>query len=310
MNIEELSKMTESELRTRANVCLERLETESAMEREHHVAEAQFYLAEIRRRRQREERAEDAQIAHRDYKLEVWVIVLIGLEILLSIAGLIMSHVEAGNQTVVLNGLKTDLDNLNISSSNTAVTLASLATAQDSTLATEKQNATTISSMNSAMQNQLNILRQDQQQRLKELAKKPILRLLSGNIPIDSLSERPLLAKELTATNATYEFVLTNIGDTNGRNFFVHIGTDNKNVTLSTDNGSQKLLIPSDQNVVNAISVPLQIMVSSGKLVLVVKCQYPAGTKPFNIIFWANGENVPNVSLGSIKVTPPALSFP
>ena len=74
MNIEEMSNMTESELRGRANTCLEHFETESAMEREHHVAEAQFYLAEIERRKHAEERIEGEKIASRDYNLEIWVI--------------------------------------------------------------------------------------------------------------------------------------------------------------------------------------------------------------------------------------------
>jgi hypothetical protein len=164
--------------------------------------------------------------------------------------------------------------------------------------------------MNTAMQNQLDILRQDQRQRLKELAKKPQIRLLSGGVPLDSLPLHPISAKELTATNATYEFVLTNVGDANAKNFYVHIGTHNKNVILSADNASQKLLMPSDQNVSSAISLPLQIIIPDGQLALVIRCQYPAGTKPFDVQFWANGENVPNVSLGSINVTPPALSIP
>jgi hypothetical protein len=57
MNIDELTGLSEAELQNRANACLKALETESAQEKEHH-AEAQFYLAEIERRRQRADRAE------------------------------------------------------------------------------------------------------------------------------------------------------------------------------------------------------------------------------------------------------------
>ena len=40
-------------------------------------------------------------------------------------------------------------------------------------------------------------------------------------------------------------------------------------------------------------------------LAIVIKLQYPAGTKIFDIQAWANGENIPNMSLGTVNVVVP-----
>ena len=70
MNIEQLSTMTDSELRVRANAHLEHLdsETESDMTKEHHVAQAQIYLTELDRREQAQERVKAAKIAKVAYE--------------------------------------------------------------------------------------------------------------------------------------------------------------------------------------------------------------------------------------------------
>jgi hypothetical protein len=73
MNIDEVHKMTESQLRKKADDCLKDFEQESDMTKEHHVAQAQFYLSEIARRERAQERKDNAWIARRDLYLEIAV---------------------------------------------------------------------------------------------------------------------------------------------------------------------------------------------------------------------------------------------
>lgn len=149
MNIEQLSTMAESELHARANAHLEHLDsTESDMTKEHHVAQAQVYLSELDRRKQAQEYAESERIARRDYKLELWVIVLIGAELVLAIVAIAVGWVEGNQQMGVL-------DKLNKSSAETAATLTAVRQAQEASLETQKHTLENIVAMNNALQDEL-----------------------------------------------------------------------------------------------------------------------------------------------------------
>ncbi len=150
MNIEQLSTMTESELHARANAHLEHLdsETESHQDKQHHVTQAQLYLAELDRRKQAQERTESGKIAQRDYKLEIWVIVLIGAELVLAIVAILFGWVEGKKQMDVL-------DKLNQSSAATAATLTAVRRAQEGSLDTQKHTLENIITMNDALQEQI-----------------------------------------------------------------------------------------------------------------------------------------------------------
>lgn len=150
MNIEQLSTMTESELHARANAHLEHLDiaTESHMDKEHHVAQAQFYLAELDRRKQAQERIDNARTAQRDYVLEKWVIGLIGAELVLAVLAIVFGWVEGNKQMEVL-------DKLNNSGAETAATLTAVRQAQEASLATQKTTLDNIVAMNTALQDQL-----------------------------------------------------------------------------------------------------------------------------------------------------------
>jgi hypothetical protein len=152
MNIDELSKMTERQLHARANAHLEHLDdgSKSEIEKEHHVSQAQFYLAEIERREQARERTASAKIARRDYKLELWVIGLIGAELVLAILGLIFGWVEEKKHIVVLN-------NLNQSSAATAATLTAVRQAQEASLDTQKHTLDNIVAVNNALQDEMDL---------------------------------------------------------------------------------------------------------------------------------------------------------
>lgn len=152
MNLEQLSTMTELELQAIADQHLEQLDNRfaSQMEKDHHVSQAQFLLAELDRRKQAKERTESEKIAARDYKMELWVIGLIGAELVLAIVGIVFGWTEGHDQTKVL-------DQLNKSSAETAATLTALRQAQEASLETQKQTLENITTMNSALQDQIDL---------------------------------------------------------------------------------------------------------------------------------------------------------
>jgi hypothetical protein len=143
--MEDPSKMSVDELRDKARKCSEQFDDPNVSDqtKEHLAALAQFYLAEIDRR-------DNAKTAHRDYKLEVWVIVLIGAELLLAIAAIIAGWMEANKQM-------TAFDTLITSSSETAKTLTALRKAQEASLETQKQTLENIVAMNTALQDELGL---------------------------------------------------------------------------------------------------------------------------------------------------------
>jgi hypothetical protein len=63
------------------------------------LLEAQFYLTAVARKR-------DDIVAKRDRKLEIWVIVLIGVEILLSVGGILIGVKEGNSQARVLSNIE------------------------------------------------------------------------------------------------------------------------------------------------------------------------------------------------------------
>jgi hypothetical protein len=298
LNVEELADLTEAQLRERANASLSGVEPMSAMERQHHLVEAQFYIDEIERREQAREREEHGSIARRDYKLEIWVIVLIGIEILLSILGLAFGYIENKAQTNVLSELKTSVGTLNESTRKTADNIEKLSKAQGDALDTQKKTL-------SAMKQQLEVLQEDQKQRAAELARRPILELRSGKVRLTSFGTVPIFPKEISQTDAKYEFLLQNIGDLSAKNFNVYMSTDNKDVNISTENGSQSVPIPSDTpGVDHGVSFNVPFLSVNGIFVVRLNLNFPAGTKPFNIHAWANGDNLANQNLGDFFVRP------
>ncbi len=98
-------------------------------ERTRLLLEEQSFLSEIDRR-------EDAKVSERDFRLEVAVIVLIGLEILIDLGGLYTDGIDFNRQQTVLT-------NLEKSSEATASTMVAL--------------QKTMETMNAAIQNQLSL---------------------------------------------------------------------------------------------------------------------------------------------------------
>jgi hypothetical protein len=272
MTVEEFQSTTADQLREKANDCFARADKTGSLDRPGLFMEAQFYLGEIERREHGKERAENAKIADRDYKLEKWVIVLIGIEIFLSVVGLILSYVEGAKQMDALNSL-------NQSTATTATNVSHLAQAQAEQLKTQRSTL-------DAMQNQLEILRQDQKQRLAGMTKQPVLRVRSR-------------VRESTATNAKYEIVLENSSGVPAKDFVVYFETESTTVRLS---------IPESQQggSPNQASIYIPLLGPGLKQAIMLNVQYPAGISLLHVRISSSGENIPFKNLGDLLIKPPA----
>src|SRR5438093_3713673 len=166
MNIEEFETATDHELRQKAKERFAALEFAGYDDRPAMLLEAKLYLDEIQSRR-------DVRVARRDLFLELIVILLIGIEIVLGTIG-----IRESNQQYQI------LSNLNSSATDTAKSLRSLYEEQQRLVEVQKKKLDSVSSMNSATQNQLLVLRQDQKEKMAELAKKPTLQLSVGGVQL------------------------------------------------------------------------------------------------------------------------------
>lgn len=150
--------------------------------------QSQSCYAELSRRqdirRADRDRKHNEKIEKRDFWMEVGVMVLIGLEIALSIYYGQRGLREGKEQGAILEQMN----------KNTKDTAAQIQRAAD------------------AMTAFLKIAQQQETDRLAQLAKKPILVLYAGNLPLTKL-RGPLKPTNETETSATFDLVLRNDGD-------------------------------------------------------------------------------------------------
>jgi hypothetical protein len=193
MRAEELLEtLTDEELKKRANGCFIQAENTNLYqqagpeEKQRLLTEANFYLNALIRR-------SDDRVSHRDFRMEVGVMVLIGLEIVLSVFGLWVGY----QQDKVLDKQTTALTHMDASTAATSDSLQKLIAAQDASL---------------------KILQQEQAER----AKKPKLALYVGNIPLDRASVRLNPRGGGAGTVAEVTLLLKNEGDAAIGAFRIH----------------------------------------------------------------------------------------
>jgi hypothetical protein len=193
MRAEELlNTLTDEELKKRANGCFIQAENTNLYqqagpeEKQRLLIEANFYLNALIRRG-------DDRVSRRDFRMEVGVMVLIGLEIVLSVFGLWVGY----QQDKVLDKQTTALTHMDASTAATSDSLQKLIAAQDASL---------------------KILQQEQAER----AKKPRLALHVGNIPLDRASVRLKSRGMGAGTVAEVTLLLKNEGDAAIGAFRIH----------------------------------------------------------------------------------------
>src|SRR2546430_2111051 len=260
MRIDEYQQKSNNELRGMADECFRRMDVCGPLDRPALLLEAQFYMNEIGQR-------DDARIAKRDFMLELIVIALICFEI-------IIAFVEGYGQEKILSHMDT-------STAATAATMTDLQKAQhDSVTAliklTDEQMKALVSldQMNSklqasvsktgdmavAAQQQLKIAQTAESNRQTELARKPKLEIFIGTVPLNSVISVPVKETELTATKATYDFILRNSGDASATKGILRMIVFAKDVTLQCSSPFERLHEDQLGNPQHAIVVPFDFV--------------------------------------------------
>jgi hypothetical protein len=107
MRITDFQQKTEDELLQLAEDCFIAMDTAGVEQKPAYLLQAQLYMNQAAKLSDSHVADRDFKMAKRSFKLEVWVIVLIGIEILLSIVGLWYGIREGNKQVAVLSQLNT-----------------------------------------------------------------------------------------------------------------------------------------------------------------------------------------------------------
>jgi hypothetical protein len=288
MRAEELLQtLTDDELQKKANACFIQAENTNvqlangAQERQRLLTEADFYLKALTWRQSERtaerDRARNEEIAERDHKLEVWVLRLIGIEILLSVIGLWAGY----QQGKVMDKQTAALTHMDASTTDTAALLKTLTDAQAKSLG---------------------ILQEEQIER----GKKPRLVLYVGSLQLGKTTLHTTARSGLAQTTASLDLILKNEGDAPVSTFRLQALVP-RGVGLDTD---QLITVPESEPTAdaNTYKVTLQLAPLSARETrrLHIDVYVPKGRSPFKISFTVDALELQAVGhLGALKVIPP-----
>lgn len=267
------------------------------------LLEAQFYLTDVARKR-------DEEVATRDRKLEIWVIILIGVEILLSLIGIGLTIYEGRQQGRVLSNIEKSTSDSAGAMSAARTLLESLSASQTASLDHLKQMDSNLQSsqkltgaMASATRNQLQILAQEQADRQAQLAKKPSLRLYIDNAPLSGMtfSFKP---RTETDTSVSFDFSLVNEGSAVATKPLMRVIVGNKFVSLTSTTRVERP-VESPDSPIHVFLLPLDDLRSRVSIPMTLTFTYPAETKSFGVSFNIDANEIETgTPLGSINLTP------
>jgi hypothetical protein len=271
------------------------------------LLEAQFYLTAVARKR-------DEEVASRDRKLEIWVIVLIGVEIVLSIVGIGLALYEGSQQASVLSNIERSTKGSADAMSQAKSSLAGLLDSQSRSLEHLKTMDETLRSsqemtgaMVSATRQQLKILAQEQANRLAQLAKKPRLVLHYGDNgpPLGSAGGFNIKPRKETDTSMTMEVSLVNEGDAIATSPTLRIVAPRAVTVVSTPLVMQGPVSGSPDSDDHAYLGNLINLRPRVRVPLTITFTYPAGTKTFHITFTADADEIgTGVLIGGFDFVP------
>jgi hypothetical protein len=328
MRAEDFDKATIEELQAQANKCFELarspLEEPIPLDQFTNVPtlddagklrlllEAQFYLTAVARKRDEQVAERDKQLSERSYKLEKWVLWLIGAEIVLSILGIVIGAWEGHAQSQVLDNISTSTSASASAMSAASTSLNTLAAQQTASVGqlqqmnTNLQNSSTKTGvMARASQKQLAILEDQQAKSLAEAARKPQLRLYVGSVLLNSASNTNLKSREETDTSVAFDVLFQNAGNKTATAPLLRIITSDKDIGVASSNGrvNQPELAPDMTGRVNLIQ--FDNMRAGISLSFELTISYSKGHHPFNVIFNCDADEIQTgTPIGSITVTP------
>jgi hypothetical protein len=306
MRIADFQKRTEAELLQLADDCFVAMDTAGVEQKPAFLLQAQLYMNQANR-------VEDSRVAIRDFRLEIAVIVLIGIEIILSVVGLWYGIREGSKQMAVLGQLNASADATAKTSAAQALALPKLVDEQTKSLdslsdmnSKLKDSLQQTTAMSRAMRDQLKILQDEQAVRLAELAKKPKLELYVGGIPLNSLTNIPIPSRESTTTKTTWVISLRNSGTGAATKGVLRVIVFGKDVTLDCSSVFERVFEPETDSAQHAILIPFERARATGNLSMSITANYPKGQQVFSIVFNVDADEIPVATLlGVMTVNPP-----
>lgn len=262
------------------------------------LLEAQFYLTAVARKR-------DERNAKRDLWLEIAVIVLIGIEIILSIVAIR----EGNQQSRVLSNIEKSTKDSADAMSAARTSLEILSTSQTKSLDHLRQMDNSLQSsqkatgaMASATRKQLEILQDEQTNRVAQLAKKPKLELEAGVLPLNTFFDVPLKAREFTDTKITYDLVLTNLGDATATKCVLRVVVMAKDVSLIVTPFAQRPYEEPDSPI-HTYLISIEYLRPKVRLPMSLTFNYQSGQPPFSVMFNIDTDELGTaVPLGALTV--------
>jgi hypothetical protein len=181
MRVEDFQKLSDAEIRQRANDCLAIVDDPRALLlHAPKLLEAQIYMDELRRRDGETVAVRDERMAKRSYILEIVVIILIGLEIVIGVGGIIFGVIEANRQAQIFTTQGFLLDTINANTAKTVDAIGKLQKAQDDSLQNSKNTLQANRTMVGTLTTQLSILKGEQDARIEAQNRHAQLELNTG----------------------------------------------------------------------------------------------------------------------------------
>ncbi len=258
-------------------------------------------------------RKRDEQVARRDFLLEIAVIALIGIEIILSIAGIGIGIREANQQAKTLSNIEGSTRDAASAMSTVSTSIKAVADGQAASLGDLKQMNESLQSslartgtMTSATQKQLQILQGEQARRLAQLAKKPKLELYISSVLLPPNGIFPAKARESTDTQSNYDVILKNSGDATATKGNLRVVVLGKGTWLSSNVQSTRPYEPPDSEI-HTFLIPFDYLRPSVQIPMSFTIGYPKGQAGAVMVVWnVDTDELPTATpLGTLVVIPP-----
>ena len=178
MNTTELSQKSDAQLIEKANEYLSHVDDAGGLDKPHLLIRGQFYLDEVARRQQAKQHREERALNYFELLLTIVIVVMIGRELK-----------DSGQQQRLLSAM-------NDNSLKQTQLIGSLIEQQKAALET-------VARTNETAQRQLQSLESEQQSRLAEAGKHPIVKMALGEITSEQLQKNSIIPIKVEMPNGT-----------------------------------------------------------------------------------------------------------
>jgi hypothetical protein len=313
MRVKEFKEMSDTELLQMADDCFANMPVRGSQEHPGLLLQAQFYMNEVDRRN-------ESKISRRDFRMELTVIALILLEVIIGIGGIVFGIVEGNKQVEILNRMNastaataTATQGVNTASQDQATKLKNLSDEQTKSLDSLREMNDKLQSsvkqttdMAVAMQEQLKILKEEQANRLAQLAKKPRLEINVGSTPLRSAQVTAFNARELTDSKAVYDVSLINLGDATATKGTLRIVILAKDVSLESSALGTQRVYEEPNSDTHTFLIPFDYIRPNVRIPMSIVFNYQKRQQPFVVMFNVDADEISaGTFLGALPILPP-----